>query len=386
MSTPVAAAQRLIHSLREDRFFLCLLVVAFGFALWHPQDVAHYPALVDWSTIATLAGLLMLTKGIELSGALLRLGHRLVVAMHTERSLALLLVCATALLSTLLTNDVALFVMVPLTLGLARSAALPITRLVIFEAMAANAGSTLTPIGNPQNLFLWHQSGLPFEQFTAAMLPLTALLMLALVAMTLLAFRVRPLSLNGEASTHPVNSTLLLTCLLLFPVFLILTDLHRDGLALLLVLAVMLALQRRTITETDWGLILVFILMFIDLRLVAQLPQIRQLLDGTRLDDARHLYLVAIAASQCISNVPAAILLAEYSKDWRVIAFGVNAGAFGFLLGSLANLIALRLLARFAASGEAKVDAEHAVLRFHAWSAPFLLVAGVLVWAWLFWF
>jgi Na+/H+ antiporter NhaD/arsenite permease-like protein len=77
--------------------------------------------------------------------------------------------------------------------------------------------------------------------------------------------------------------------------------------------------------------------------------------------------------AQAISNVPAAILLAEYSKDWRVIAWGVNVGGFGFVLGSLANLIALRML-----------NQPGAWLRFHAWSVPFLFVVCVLAWAWLF--
>jgi Na+/H+ antiporter NhaD/arsenite permease-like protein len=68
--------------------------------------------------------------------------------------------------------------------------------------------------------------------------------------------------------------------------------------------------------------------------------------------------------------VPAAILLAEYSHDWRTIAFGVNVGGFGFVLGSLANLIALRLL------GERKAWAT-----FHLWSVPFFVIVGLIGWA-----
>src|SRR4029077_3382794 len=97
---------------------------------------------VDWRTIATLTGLLALTKGVELSGYLPRLAQRLVTVMSTERRLAVFLVLATALLATVLTNDVALFVMVPLTLTLTlRNSGVPLTRLIVFEALAANAGS-----------------------------------------------------------------------------------------------------------------------------------------------------------------------------------------------------------------------------------------------------
>ncbi|MDB5854115.1 MAG: Citrate transporter [Herminiimonas sp.] len=363
----------LLSSLRRDRFFLALLLVLVGLTVMTPANLPRYSSLVDWPTIGTLAGLLMLTKGIELSGALAHLGHRLIGTMSSLRGLALFLVASTALLSTVLTNDVALFVVVPLTLGLANSAKLPIGRLVIFEALAANAGSTLTPIGNPQNLFLWHLSGLPFERFVLALLPLTLLLMFALAAMTWFAFARTAIALHGKAQGGVVDRRLLWGCLILFPVFLILTDLHHVAPALLVVLAAFLMLRRGVVAESDWGLILVFILMFIDLRLVAEQPAVRVLLQSLELGQSQHLYLAGVALSQGISNVPAAILLAEYSKDWRVIAWGVNVGGFGFVLGSLANLIALRMLGQ-----------PGSWLRFHAWSAPFVVVAGALGWAWLF--
>ena len=91
------------------------------------------------------------------------------------------------------------------------------------------------------------------------------------------------------------------------------------------------------------------------------------------LDRPVHLYFAGIGVSQVVSNVPAAIALTEYSKDWRVIAYGVNVGGFGFMVGSLANLIALRL------SGDRK-----AWLSFHAHAIPALIVAAALGYALLF--
>ncbi|MFP4592646.1 SLC13 family permease, partial [Ralstonia sp.] len=147
------------QGLKHDPFFWLLLAVCGVFSVMAPQRIAQYPQLVDWHTIAALAGLLILTKAVESSGMLQLLGQRLIDAVESERVLALALVGASAALSTLLTNDVALFVIVPLTVGLRHVARLPVTRLIVFEALAVNAGSALTPIGNPQNLFLWHQSG-----------------------------------------------------------------------------------------------------------------------------------------------------------------------------------------------------------------------------------
>src|SRR5690606_27283696 len=130
-------------ALAKDTLFLALLGVLVLLTLWAPRGLAGYPGLVDWPTVATLAGLLVLTKGLELSGALARAGAALAGRMPTQRALALLLVTATAMLATVLTNDVALFVMVPLTLTLRHGGSLPVNRLVVFEALAANAGSVL---------------------------------------------------------------------------------------------------------------------------------------------------------------------------------------------------------------------------------------------------
>jgi Na+/H+ antiporter NhaD/arsenite permease-like protein len=108
---------------------------------------------------------MLLTKGIELSGYFDVLGRKMARRFATERQLAMFMVLAAALLSTFLTNDVALFIVVPLTLTLKKWCAIPVNRLIIFEALAVNAGSLLTPIGNPQNILLWGRSGLSFRVY-----------------------------------------------------------------------------------------------------------------------------------------------------------------------------------------------------------------------------
>lgn len=102
--------------------------------------MASLPGLIDWQTVLTLTGLLILTKAVEYSGFLMWLAHRVVHHIHSERALAFLLIALAAALSTLLTNDVALFVVVPLVLSLNRLTPLPVRRLVIYIALAVNAG------------------------------------------------------------------------------------------------------------------------------------------------------------------------------------------------------------------------------------------------------
>jgi len=139
------------------------------------------------------------------------------------------------------------------------------------------------------------------------------------------------------------------------------------------VVGVMLLLRPRVLTRVDWGLLLVFVLMFIDLRLIAGLDAVRGAMGRLDLAEPRQLYAVGIAASQLVSNGPATIALAEYSRDWRVMAYAVNVCGFGFAVGSLANLIALRMAP----------DAR-AWLSFHLYAVPCLLVATAVGCALLF--
>jgi len=357
-----------LRALRRDVFFLVLLGVAVAFAIATPSRVPSWPSLVDWPTIAALCGLLLLTKAVETSGALDVAGHWLIDRTSTRRVAALVLVAATAVSSMLLTNDVSLFVMVPLTLSMCRIARMPATRLVVFEALAVNAGSMLTPIGNPQNLFLWQQWSVGFGGFVGAMLPLAGLTLVALLVVTAFAFPGQPLEVQERAS-HRVDRALLVVAVVLYVPFLVLADLGHAAWALAGVLATFVVFRRRIVAAIDWGLLLTFVLMFIDLRSLAALGGVRSFLDSLGLAQASHLYATGALASQVVSNVPAAILLAEYSHDWRTLAWAVNVGGFGFVLGSLANLIALRLL------GEKKAWAS-----FHAWSVPFFVGVGLLGW------
>lgn len=353
-----------LAALKRDRLFWVLALTLAGLTAAQPQKLADYPRLVDWPTMAALTGLLALTQAVEYSGALARLGRWLVAHLSTERVAAFGLVTAAALLSTLLTNDVALFVVVPLTLGLCRITPLPATKLIIFEALAVNAGSALTPIGNPQNLFLWQLSRASAE-FTLHMAPLVAVLFALLLALTAVAFRSTPLNATAHEAAYALDRPLLWVALALYGPFLWVTDRGHAAVGCAVVVAAMGLLRPRVLARVDWGLLLIFVLMFIDLRLMASLDAVRSVIGNFGLAAPQKLYAAGIAASQLVSNVPAAIALAEYSRDWRVLAYAVNVGGFGLAVGSLANLIALRMAP----------DAR-AWLGFHRYSLPFLLAAA----------
>ncbi len=348
-----------------NRLLWILLALAIGFALLQPRAPLDYLRLVDWQTVGALAGLLAITQGVEKSGMLQLAAARLLTHTTNLRSLALVLSASAAVLSALLTNDVSLFLLVPLTRVLAAQAHLPLLRLVVLEALAVNAGSSLTPIGNPQNLFLWHRSGESFLGFMAMMAPTVAVMLFwVAVAVWLLAPNA-PIALRPKAASAPHEPRLLALSVALFVAFVIALDRGWLAWGLGLVLLAFLLLRPRVLLGIDWALLAIIALMFIDLRQLAELPVLANWASQLPIGEGWRAYLAAVLTSQFISNVPAAILLERYVHDLPALAAGVSVGGFGCAIGSLANLIALRL-ARL----------PHGIARFHRISFPFLLVCA----------
>src|SRR5689334_9246007 len=223
----------IIHYATKEPVLTVLVVALIALQVFHPHPWGSLPALVDWQTVMTLAGLLILTKAVECSGFLIWFAHRVVHHIHSQRALAYLLIALAAALSTLLTNDVALFVVVPLALSLNELTPLPLKRLVIFIAIAVNAGSILTPLGNPQNLFLWQTSGVSFGGFVLALAPLCFALMAMLYALAAVSFKRTALDLSNDTEPHPVDRPLLGIAVILFAAFVLLADSHRAGIGLI---------------------------------------------------------------------------------------------------------------------------------------------------------
>ncbi len=198
----------LLRRLRQELLLLVLLAALPLLLLALPEQAGNLHHLVHWDTLAALAGLMVLSRGLEESGALTRVGRRLLARVDTERYLALVLIVLSAALAAVVTNDVALFIGVPLTLGLRLVASLPIGRLIVFEALAVNAGSTISPIGNPQNLFIWQQAGVDFTTFFLAMAPLALAMMALLIAAIPLAFPAKAIHIEPAGSPPALNPRL----------------------------------------------------------------------------------------------------------------------------------------------------------------------------------
>ncbi|MGV8924654.1 MAG: SLC13 family permease [Ewingella sp.] len=362
-------AKTLLKPFLRDRFLHVLILLGVVLSLFQPEKIVQFPQFVDWSTIVTLIGLLMLTKGVEVSGYFDFVGRKMINTISNERHLALFLVCAAALLSTFMTNDVALFIVIPLTITLKKLSTLPVSRLIIFEALAVNAGSLLTPIGNPQNILLWNKSGLSFVAFITQMAPLAGVSLLALLVTTWFSFPPATLRMLENNQGYPYKKTLLFSCLAMYVIFISCVDVGLSVYGLLAVMLCFLLLSRQVLLRIDWPLIVVFIAMFINVRLIVGLGPVQGAVEQIGQLSSMGVYALGIGLSQAISNVPATILMINYVPANALLAYGVNAGGFGLAIGSLANLIALRM------ANDRKIW-----VKFHYYSFPFLLFSGLAGW------
>jgi len=237
--------KRLEKVINRNSVFIPFLFLLVLLTVLYPQDIKDYHRFIDWKTIVTLTGLLVTTTAIKESSYFFKIARLILKGVNSERELALYLILLSSLLSMFLTNDIALFVVVPLTLTLQKCLHNDVKKLIIFEAIAVNVGSSLTPIGNPQNLFLWHQWDITFLDFIVKMFPLFAILLSVLVVFLVFSFSSIKLSLKAPESNVKIKSNLLFLSFLLLIAFILAIEFELSYYALLIIFLIYLFFFQR---------------------------------------------------------------------------------------------------------------------------------------------
>lgn len=195
---------------KEVVLFIFLFLLAIV-AISYPYKIINYPSFVDWRTIIALTGLLIITTGLKESGYFNVFSRKVLKRLKSERSLSFFLILFSVLLSTFLTNDVTLFIVIPLTLSIQKFVQNHISKFIIFEAISVNVGSTLTAIGNPQNLFLWHKWNISFTTFIIKVLPLVALLFAILLIFAWIVFPDKEIKFSEGTNDYKTQKKALFT-------------------------------------------------------------------------------------------------------------------------------------------------------------------------------
>ncbi|AIF47218.1 SLC13 family permease [Dyella japonica] len=358
-----------IKRLAHEKLLIGFALLAIVLAIADPRPLATYQRWLQLPTLAGLLGLMICIQGIRDSGLVQHAAAALVERAHSLRVLGVLLVTVTALLSMVLTNDVSLFLLVPLTLAIGSISNLPVMRMVVLEALAVNAGSALSPIGNPQNLLLWQYTHLPFLEFVLKMLPAFGVMFVLVLLLTVAWLpRGRVILHAQDIDGHPVSASQAILSVAALVSMVVMMEHNHAVLGALLLFVPFALLERSTLQRVDWLLLATFAAIFLGLGHFTELGWVQRGLESLDLENPLTLYASGILSSQLISNVPATVLLLRHAPDPMALAVAVNVGGFGVAIGSLANLIALRL---------AKQPRGARLL--HEVSIPFLLVCAPLV-------
>ncbi len=335
--------QKVAAFFRREAVLSIALTLALLSMFITPPD-ALYAGYVDFSVLMMLFCLMSVVSGLQRCGAFGALAGRIVKRARGTRGLCLMLVLACFFSSMLVTNDVALITFVPLTLLLLSfSGERCLLRTVALETVAANLGSMATPIGNPQNLFLYSHYGLDAGGFFRAVLPL-ALFSLLLCALLCLLVPDRHVAFSPAREEAPLHRKRLLFHAALFALCLLSVLKVLPVAACFAAVALLtLLFDRPALAGVDYALLLTFVCFFVFVGNVGRVPAVSQALSGAM---AGRETAVSALCSQAVSNVPAAILLAPFIEDAAALLRGVNIGGLGTPIASLASLISLKFYLR----------------------------------------
>ena len=324
---------------REPVLTISVLAAAVS-CFFVPPD-AGYIEYIDFRTLALLYSLMVVVAGLRGAGVFTAMANTLCARAKGVRSIGIILVCLSFFSSMLITNDVALLTFVPFSvvvLGMAGRRQ-DMIRIIVLQTAAANLGSMLTPVGNPQNLYLYSFYNIPFSEFLLTTLPVWGLSLLLLVCCCFLLPKAETGEITGEKTE--LNYRSLAVNLLLFAVCLLtVMRILSWPVMLAAVVVVLLVFDRKLLIKADFMLLLTFVAFFVFAGNLARIEAVDVLLK--RILSGRE-YLTALLSSQVISNVPAALLLSSFTDNSKALLLGVNIGGLGTPIASLASLISLKL-------------------------------------------
>lgn len=344
--------KKIFEIIKNDRVFSIAAVLTVFSMLAVPPS-KEYAAYINYSVLALLFCLMAVVQGLKKQGVFDVAAAAILSTTRNARTIGILLMSICFFSAMLVTNDVALLTFVPLTFILFGDTHEEgeVIFIVVMETIAANLGSMVTPIGNPQNLLLYYQSGMSVGDFLAAVLPF-GLAGYGLLFCTMW-FRLKHAGANagsgarlevqvrqegiGDYRFLLLHGFLFLLCLM---TVLKCVDYRVCFPATLVLLFIA---DRKVLAKVDYMLLATFLCFFIFVGNVSSIDMVSRLV--SKLVEGRVLLMGAVL-SQIISNVPAAAMLSGFTQDYKALLVGVNIGGLGTLAASLASLISYKLFAK----------------------------------------
>ena len=321
----------------------CVLVIAVTLAILSSFISMPKLSYIDFKVLILLFNLMVVVTAFKELKVLDSIAIGLLKKCNTYTSISLALVFITFISSMIVTNDVALITFVPLSIVIARKANINVLKIVVFQTLAANLGSSFTPMGNPQNLFIYSFYNLSPIDFFKITLPIVILAVLFLVLLVFkdkkmnLSLDLEDVKIDNKRDVYLFGGLFLIILLSVFHVI-------DYKVTFLITIVMVLILNKKLFSQVDYSLLITFIGFFIFVGNISTMDVVKNFMEGI-LNSPKSTFLASVLSSQVISNVPATMLLSGFTDHFKELLLGVNIGGMGTLIASLASVISYKIYA-----------------------------------------
>ena len=321
----------------------CVLVIAVTLAILSSFISIPKMSYIDFNVLILLFNLMVVVAAFKELKVLDSIAIGLLKKCNTYTSISLALVFITFISSMIVTNDVALITFVPLSIVIVRKANINVLKIVIFQTLAANLGSSFTPMGNPQNLFIYSFYNLSPIDFFKITLPIVILAVLFLVLLVFkdkkmnLSLDLEDVKIDNKRDVYLFGGLFLIILLSVFHVI-------DYKVTFLITIVMVLILNKKLFSQVDYSLLITFIGFFIFVGNISTMDVVKNFMEGI-LNSPKSTFLASVLSSQVISNVPATMLLSGFTNHFKELLLGVNIGGMGTLIASLASVISYKIYA-----------------------------------------
>ena len=319
----------------------CVLVIAVTLAILSSFISIPKLSYIDFKVLILLFNLMVVVAAFNELKVLDSIAIGLLKKCNTYTSISLALVFITFISSMIVTNDVALITFVPLSIVIARKANINVLKIVVFQTLAANLGSSFTPMGNPQNLFIYSFYNLSPIDFFKITLPIVILAVLFLVLLVFkdkkmnLSLDLEDVKIDNKRDVYLFSGLFLIILLSVFHVI-------DYKVTFLITIVMVLILNKKLFSQVDYSLLITFIGFFIFVGNISTMYVVKNFMEGI-LNSPKSTFLASVLSSQVISNVPATMLLSGFTNHFKELLLGVNIGGMGTLIASLASVISYKI-------------------------------------------
>ena len=321
----------------------CVIVIAVTLAILSSFISIPKLSYIDFKVLILLFNLMVVVAAFKELKVLDSIAIGLLKKCNTYTSISLALVFITFISSMIVTNDVALITFVPLSIVIARKANINVLKIVVFQTLAANLGSSFTPMGNPQNLFIYSFYNLSPIDFFKITLPIVILAVLFLVLLVFkdkkmnLSLDLEDVKIDNKKDVYLFGGLFLIILLSVFHVI-------DYKVTFLITIVMVLILNKKLFSQVDYSLLITFIGFFIFVGNISTMDVVKNFMEGI-LNSPKSTFLASVLSSQVISNVPATMLLSGFTDHFKELLLGVNIGGMGTLIASLASVISYKIYA-----------------------------------------